>query len=401
MPYPMLFLAFALALSPFPAQAQTIAEVFESAWRRSSPASGAIQRGDALLARRDAADLHTPAPPSLELGGRSDRLNQDRGARELEVGVALQLWLPGEQDRTRALAEAERGEFEARLAAARLRLAAEVREAWWAWQLARIDQASAGSRRDNALALARDVDRRVAAGSLARADAHQAQGALAAAEAELAEISALLASAAHRIAGLSGIAPRDASAAGEPPPESLVLSDAHPLLAELARRAETARNALDLAATQKRANSELTLSTRRGRADYGAPGEQTIAIALRLPFSSEPRNRARILDSNATLIEAEAQQRVERRRLEAVLSAARERLQAAQRVEASAQRRAQLARETRGFFDRSFRLGETDLPTRLRIEIESNEANRQAARAAVQHAAAVSNLRQSLGLTPQ
>ncbi len=143
------------------------------------------------------------------------------------------------------------------------------------------------------------------------------------------------------------------------------------------------------------------LSTRRERAGYGAPGEQTIAIALRLPFSSEPRNRARILDSNATLIEAEAQQRVERRRLEAVLSAARERLQAAQRVEASAQRRAQLARETRGFFDRSFRLGETDLPTRLRIEIESNEANRQAARAAVQHAAAVSNLRQSLGLTPQ
>ncbi len=139
MPYPMLFLAFALALSPFPAQAQTIAEVFESAWRRSSPASGAIQRGDALLARRDAADLHTPAPPSLELGGRSDRLNQDRGARELEVGVALQLWLPGEQDRTRALAEAERGEFEARLAAARLRLAAEVREAWWAWQPARIE----------------------------------------------------------------------------------------------------------------------------------------------------------------------------------------------------------------------------------------------------------------------
>ena len=41
--------------------------------------------------------------------------------------------------------------------------------------------------------------------------------------------------------------------------------------------------------------------------------------------------------------------------------------------------RAQLARESRGFFDKSFRLGETDLPTRLRIECVTGDVEERAA----------------------
>jgi outer membrane protein, heavy metal efflux system len=45
-------------------------------------------------------------------------------------------------------------------------------------------------------------------------------------------------------------------------------------------------------------------------------------------------------------------------------------------------------------------LGETDLPTRLRIEAEASDAERQAARAQVDLAAAISAWRQALGLLP-
>ena len=62
---------------------------------------------------------------------------------------------------------------------------------------------------------------------------------------------------------------------------------------------------------------------------------------------------------------------------------------------------AQLARESRGFFDKSFRLGESDLPTRLRIEAEAADAERQAVRARIELAAAISAWRQALGLLPQ
>jgi len=52
-------------------------------------------------------------------------------------------------------------------------------------------------------------------------------------------------------------------------------------------------------------------------------------------------------------------------------------------------------------FDKSFRLGETDLPTRLRIEAEAVEAERQEARSRIELATAISAWRQSLGLLPQ
>ena len=92
---------------------------------------------------------------------------------------------------------------------------------------------------------------------------------------------------------------------------------------------------------------------------------------------------------------------LERARLAGEREAARARADAARTQLAATERRAQLARESRGFFDKSFRLGESDLPTRLRIEAEATEAERQAARSRIELAAAISAWRQALGLLPQ
>jgi outer membrane protein TolC len=67
----------------------------------------------------------------------------------------------------------------------------------------------------------------------------------------------------------------------------------------------------------------------------------------------------------------------------------------------AANKRSTLANETRQFFDKSFRYGETDLPTRLRIELEAVDANKQAVIAKINYAISVSNLRQALGLLPE
>jgi cobalt-zinc-cadmium efflux system outer membrane protein len=76
------------------------------------------------------------------------------------------------------------------------------------------------------------------------------------------------------------------------------------------------------------------------------------------------------------------------------LSSARSQLSAAEL-------RARLAIENRSFFEKSFRLGETDLPTRLRIELEAFEAERQASRAQINLAQSISTYRQVLGLLPE
>ena len=48
----------------------------------------------------------------------------------------------------------------------------------------------------------------------------------------------------------------------------------------------------------------------------------------------------------------------------------------------------------------AFELGETDLPSRLRIEAEAATARREAVRLRLEHAAALSGWRQAIGLLP-
>jgi cobalt-zinc-cadmium efflux system outer membrane protein len=81
--------------------------------------------------------------------------------------------------------------------------------------------------------------------------------------------------------------------------------------------------------------------------------------------------------------------------------AATARLKASESQLGAMTRHAELARDTLAFVEKAFRLGEADLPTRLRVELEAAQAERQLARTRTDAAAAVSTLRQALGLLPQ
>ena len=122
---------------------------------------------------------------------------------------------------------------------------------------------------------------------------------------------------------------------------------------------------------------------------------------VRIPFGGGARHNARTAQALADAMEVQAQLGLERERLAAEQEAARVRVEASRTQLAAAEQRASLARESRGFFDKSFRLGETDLPTRLRIEAEAAEAERQVALVRIELAAAISTKRQTLGLLPQ
>jgi cobalt-zinc-cadmium efflux system outer membrane protein len=182
------------------------------------------------------------------------------------------------------------------------------------------------------------------------------------------------------------------------------MSDAalsHPALGELRDKLSVASRSADLAARQSRSNPEIALTTTRDRGVFGEPYGQTVTLAVRIPLGAGPRQDARVAAARADAIETQAQLQLERARLEAEREAAQARVRAAQAQLAAAERRATLARENRGFYEKSFRLGESDLPTRLRIETEASDAERQAARGRIELAAAVSAWRQVLGLLPE
>ena len=391
---------------------------FDGAWAQQPEAQAQAAEREAASARQAAAQAWTPAPAALAVAARTDRLHRQQGARELEAELAVPLWLPGERQRSLALAEAQGRALDSRLGAARLRVAATVREAWWQWQRARADAASAQAQLANTRQIAADVARRLRAGDLALADSHQAEGAVATAEAAWALAEAQQALTGHALQTLAAIGIGTSTGAGagtgtsiqawpaayigaEAEPAEAEAAAAHAELQALQDRAAVADNTAALAATQTRAHPELTVGTTRDRGARGEPWQQSLTVGLRLPFGAGPQHTARRAGARAEALALQAELALARARLAGEREAARLRTEAARRQQAAAERRAQLALATRGFFDKSFRLGQTDLPTRLRIEAEAAEAERQAQRARIDLAAAISAWRQALGLLPQ
>jgi cobalt-zinc-cadmium efflux system outer membrane protein len=397
--------AMAPASTPAPSttQAASLAQAFEAAWARQPEALALQARRDAARATQQAAQAWTPEPAALELGAKTERLTRHQGSREYDVGLAVPLWLPGERQQSAALANATAGAVESHAKAAQLRVAAAVREAWWQWQRALVDTGAARDQLDNASRIAADVAKRHSRGDLARADQHQADGAVAAAESAWAQAEATVVASRLQLQSLTGLRVAEQAAPSAEPDTDEGAADinAHASVLDLQHRSTVARHAAALAGTQTRANPELTLATTRARGGTGEAYGQTVTLGLRFPLGAGPRQDARRASADAEHTELQAQLALERERLAAERQSAAARVAAGRTQLAAADRRARLAAESRGFFDKSFRLGETDLPTRLRIEAEAADAQRQQARAGIDLAAAVSAWRQALGLLPQ
>ncbi len=390
-------LTFSLAL---PAHGETsLAKAFAEAWQRQPAAAALGERQRAVDGRLGAASALTAAAPSLELGVRSDQFNRNRGALENDLGLVLPLWLPGERSGARAAAEAEGTALAGRADSLRLQLAQVVRDAWWGWQAQQNEVALAADRLAAATRLRDDVARRFAAGDLSRADLNQAEGVLSLVRAQQAETDAAEALARFRLESLTG-APAVVTG-WQPETVPAQAGEAHPLLREWQGRSELARRNADLARVQSRSNPELAVSTRRDRAADGERADQTWALSLRIPFGDGPRHDARVATANAEAIEASVELERLRERLAREADAGRRQVAAARQQLAAAEERARLARENRGYYEKSFRLGETDLPARLRIEAEAFEAERALGRARIALGQGISQLRQSLGLLPE
>ncbi len=393
---------------PDPA-AWSLRALFDHAWQRQPEAQAQPLRQQAAEATRLAAQRWTAEPPALQLQTRTDRPGSQQGQREVEVGLAAPLWLPGERARSAALGDTQWQQVQSQQRAAQWQLAAQVRQAWWDWQRARSDLALAQDRLHSARQLAADVQRRWQAGDLARTDGLQAQAVVAQAEAAQAEAQGALQAAR---AALSAWGALPGTAPGAPAPQDWraepladaavqAVSDTHPALAQAQAQAQVARHTAELAAVQRRANPELSVAATRGRDQAGERYRQSVTLGLRIPLGDNALAQAKEAAAQADALEQETRLQRERERLAQDLHAAQARVAAAQAQSDAAARHAALVQETLGHVDKAFRLGEADWPTRLRAEQDAAQAQRQLARARIDAAAAVSALRQALGLLPE
>jgi outer membrane protein TolC len=372
----------------------------DAAWKRAVAAREAQGQRRRADADRLASGRPWAAAPSLELSHRDDRLHGNAGRRETEVGIAMPIWLPGQRAARAGSADAAAAQAQSAEQVARLRLAGEVREA--AWQLATLQaEARQAEAQTTALRqLADDVDRRVRAGDLARADSLAAQAEVLAASAEVADARRRLVVAQARWSLLTGLAALP-DLSGIPAPDPAVADvAAHPEWQLANQSTELARKRLDLVRHSRRDAPELTVGVRQDLPGRGEASQGSLAVGLRLPFGTDDRNRPLEAAALSDLDIAQTHEQRLRERLDSEIAAARE-VQRSTQVQLDAETtRTRLLRERAALIDKSFRAGETPLPDLLRALDAAARADSAVTRqtAALGHARA--RLQQALGLLP-
>lgn len=376
---------------------EALRQAVESAWQRSVQRPAASGQLELARAGKAAAEALWAAPPALELSHRGDPLPSTvSGQRESEIGIAWPLLLPAQRAARATSAQAELSTAEAGQLAARLRVAGEVREAAWQVLARQVEFALAESRARTLRDVASDVERRVAAGDLARTDALAARAEFLAADAETKQAGQRLnaARSGWRVLTGSDLLPQ----AVEPlPPASI---DEHPEVAVARLRSEGAQRRLDLMRATRRDPPEVMLRYRTDVAAAGFASERSLGVALRIPFGTDDRNLPREAGARADLDRARAEERRARERLEADLAAALDAAATAEQQVALEASRAALLRERAVLVERSFRAGETPLPELLRTLSTASQAQTGLARQRAELGLARARARQAAGVLP-
>jgi outer membrane protein TolC len=379
------------------AHAGPLRDAFEAAAALSPELRTLEAQRAAIDARLRGANALTPGAPSVGLGYTTDRFTQNRGFREAEVEVGVPVWLPGQSRAQRGLADAEGTRLAAQIAARRLIVAAEVRDAYWAWAAADAALAAARARTSSTAALTRDVARQARAGQLSRAeellataDARESEGALREAEAAVRE-----AQLAFR--ALTGRNP--APGWQETLRDGAAPSD-HPRVVAARLGLDVARAGIRIAEVEDRESPEIAAFMRQERDDRDSGWDTRFGVRVRIPLAHPPRNAERRATAQGELTtataEAGAAERIvaaERDRARAALADARAGARLAD------QRHAALA-EAASLGERAFREGQATLAETLRVRTIVTAADAERRRAQVALRQAISRYNQAIGVEP-
>jgi outer membrane protein TolC len=300
------------------------------------------------------------------------------------------------------VADAELRLAQSTMDATRLRIAGQVRESAWRLAAALAEAATVAAQARYLNGIADDVQRRVSAGDLARADALAARGELLEAEAARSEADQRVNAARAQWRTLTGL---DAMPALTPPSVTADLDGTqpagdHPELLAATQAVERARKRVDAVNASRRDPPELSLRYREEAPGLGDATQRGIGIGLKIPLGTEGRNAPLQAAAFGELDVAETTELRLRERHAADVAIARDGLQSAARQLDSTRTRAQLLRERAQLIYRSFKAGESSLPELLRA---ANAAAQAEAALARQHAAlglAHAQLQQVLGLFP-
>lgn len=383
----------------------TLKQALDAAWQVNSQSRSLDNRRIELAAREKAASSWISGEPVAGIAHRTDRLNKNEGFREYEAELELPLWNPGVRSAVQADVSAQRTGFDGQFAAAKLKLAGELRMLSASIAMAQIELDLNKRKLFDANALTQDLNRRVKAGENARVDGlqsqvlvQQAQTAIAQAESQLSRYQSQWRS----MTGLTAVAPPDeplaSSLSGQS--DTAPTSADHPALRFAQAQVGSAQTRLALANADKRDPMSVSVGISRERANFAGANETRLRIALRIPLGGDNRSAPRQAAARAELDTAQAELDAAQRQLPFEIAAANAELRAARTAQTAAGERVRLSTEVQTLITRSWRLGESDLPARLRADNEQFEANLALAKSTIDVQRAIANLNQAHGILP-
>ena len=389
--------------------APTLRQALDAAWQLSPSVRAEGNRRSELAARDRAASSWISGAPAIGIAHRSDRLNRNEGYREYEAEVEFPLWNSGVRAATQADVSAQRVGFEGRINAARLKLAGELRLAAANIATARVERDLNQRKLQDAQVLVQDISRRVKVGENARVDALHAQVVMQQAQAALAQAEGQVSRTHNHWRGLTGLAIAPAldesltmAAGGQAIAAPAAHTDApdHPALRQTQALVSSAQARLALVDADRRDPMSVGVGVGRERSVFAAPGETRVRIALRIPLGGDNRNASRQAAARAELDAAQAELDALQRQIPAEIAAASAELNAARTAQTAAAERKRLSAEVQMLITKSWQLGDSDLPTRLRADNEQFEASLQLAKASIEVQRAIASLNQAYGLLP-
>jgi cobalt-zinc-cadmium efflux system outer membrane protein len=360
--------------------------------------SGAVKaEGEAI---RTAASSLLAADPSLVLHHESDAVASDDGYRNWQGGVEMPLWLPGQRDRYRRVADATDQEAAALARLQHWRMAGDIRELLWSVEIAAAKLDLAEQALASAVKLEADVEKRVSAGELARSDTILARKETLARMADIARAKAEHEALLGKYRNLTGLQALPATFA-EAMPAATVIPEDHPALAAARVTVERARSERDRVSSRRRGNPVLTLGGQSERDVRENSYDESVMLELSMPFGMRNHFAPQAAAAERSLTEAtiglqQVQRELENERVRVLAEA----VQGSRTFELSQQQQ-QLAEEGLRLMQRAFELGESDLFTLLQAHKQALAARRDLRISELELGRAHARLNQTLGVIPE
>lgn len=381
-----------------PLAATSFRAALDAAWQRSLQA--AESRGRVAIAQADQllSQSLIAAAPGLSLGQREVLAGSSNASRETEIGLSLPLWWPGQRELGARTAESASNWARAFEDADRLRLAGQLREALAAVHLAESELEQSLKRVDTLGKLAEDVERRVAAGDLAPADAMAARAEWFAAQAQSSAASRALNDRKGQWQLLTGMETLNFKPSSAP--SQTQVPDVHPELVLARATVDLGQGRADLIRIQRNEPPQLALGLRQEQPAQGSGSQSSLGLSIRVPIAGERYQRPRLARALGELDAAQTQAARVHARLNSNLALAQRELAETRTQLALAEQRSTLLAERTRLIEQSFKAGETALPEMLRALASAAEAESVLARQRISYQLAIARLEQALGLLP-